>query len=335
MTLESNALVDVSTECALVTLSAGPLSCVISPRCGGAVVAFSRRCEDGGTHPLLRPTALHSEGKLPDSPTDFACYPLIPFSNRIAHGRFVWNGQEISMPHPLFGVPHAIHGHGWLASWRVVAVDSRSLRLTYVHQPAEQSSDGAQDWPFAYQAFETFSLEPDGLTIALELVNQGELAMPGGLGLHPFFPKPPGARVTARVAAVWRNDALHLPCEQEPLPSEWRFPSGVVMDQVCVDHCFSGWNGGATIDWPDQALRLMMTADHPPFGHLVIYAPAGEEYVCVEPVSHMTDAVNRLSVAADGAVSDFLGTGLRVLAPGEALSGSVTFRVTTLPQEGM
>ena len=32
----------------------------------------------------------------------------------------------------------------------------------------------------------------------------------------------------------------------------------------------------------------------PLFGHLIVYTPPGEDFFCVEPVSHMTDAINRM-----------------------------------------
>jgi aldose 1-epimerase len=49
-----------------------------------------------------------------------------------------------------------------------------------------------------------------------------------------------------------------------------------------------------------------------------LFTPAGEDFLCVEPVSHCTDAFN---MAAAGATD----TGSRVLAPGERFEARVTF----------
>ncbi|CCD01316.1 protein of unknown function (plasmid) [Azospirillum baldaniorum] len=49
--------------------------------------------------------------------------------------------------------------------------------------------------------------------------------------------------------------------------------------------------------------------------------PPGEDYLCVEPVSHMTDAVNH---------PEQPDTGLRRLEPGEELSGTMRLRLETL-----
>jgi aldose 1-epimerase len=54
---------------------------------------------------------------------------------------------------------------------------------------------------------------------------------------------------------------------------------------------------------------------------LIVYTPAGDDFFCVEPVSHMTDAINRMGSVAEH--------GLRILMPGEELRGDVTFRIAT------
>ena len=52
----------------------------------------------------------------------------------------------------------------------------------------------------------------------------------------------------------------------------------------------------------------------------MIYVPPGQDYFCVEPVSHVNDGVN---LAARGVE----GTGVHVLAPGQSLRGAVRFTV--------
>jgi aldose 1-epimerase len=54
----------------------------------------------------------------------------------------------------------------------------------------------------------------------------------------------------------------------------------------------------------------------PPLDFLVLHAPAGTPYACLEPVSHAADAFN---LAANG----IAGAGARRLAPGEILAGRV------------
>jgi aldose 1-epimerase len=51
----------------------------------------------------------------------------------------------------------------------------------------------------------------------------------------------------------------------------------------------------------------------------VVYSPAGEDFFCVEPVSHCTDAFN---LAAQGRAD----TGMLTLHPGASLSAAMRFR---------
>ena len=85
-----------------------------------------------------------------------------------------------------------------------------------------------------------------------------------------------------------------------------------------LDLCFDGWTGSAEIHWPDQKRGLRLIAS-PEFGYLVIFTPPGEDFFCVEPVSHCVNAVN-----LEG--SDWGPTGLVDLLPGQSFSASARFQ---------
>jgi aldose 1-epimerase len=58
----------------------------------------------------------------------------------------------------------------------------------------------------------------------------------------------------------------------------------------------------------------------PIFRHLVIYVPPGQDFFCIEPVSHVNDGFNMLERGVET-------TGVHVLAPRETLAGTIHFRV--------
>ncbi|WP_207459589.1 aldose 1-epimerase [Azospirillum sp. SYSU D00513] len=296
----------------MVTLRSGALECVLNPRCGGSIgrLTWHGPTAGGGPVELMRPAA---EQRMRDgSAHDMACYPLFPFSNRIAEGRFHFAGRDVALPLNQPPCPHAIHGHGWTSAWQVDRCDAASARLSFRH--------AAGAWPWSYTAVQTFGLEPDAITVTLDLTNEGDTPMPSGMGLHPHFPKPAGTRVTARLGSVWMNDAAMLPDQRITLPEEWAFTGGAVMDELVLDNCFAGWDGEAFIAWPDRKLGLSVTAEGP-YGHLVVYAPMGGDFFCLEPVTHMTDAHNRPEESDSGLLS---------LAPGERLSTTVRFAIEVL-----
>ena len=61
------------------------------------------------------------------------------------------------------------------------------------------------------------------------------------------------------------------------------------MPGTLIDNCHEGWDGAATLTDRRGTTRIASTGT--PFVHL--YAPPGEGYVCVEPVSDRPDAFNR------------------------------------------
>jgi len=292
----------------MVALRHGAMDCLIAPACGGSIAAWTLT-RAGVPVDLFRPAS--KAALAGDFAPDMACFPLIPFSNRVAGGRFTFQGRLVEMPTD-FGSPHRIHGHGWANPWRVEEQTRSSVRLGFRHR--------ADAWPWSYSATQTMTLDDDGLTVNLALVNESDRDMPAGFGLHPYFPKPAGTRVTAQLAGVWENDATILPSRRHALPPAWNFPQGVTMDGLVLDNGFTGWNGTAALEWPGLGLSLTLQAEGP-FGHLLVYAPPGENYLCLEPVTHMTDALNR---------PDEPDAGVIALPPGERLTGSVRFRIRNL-----
>ncbi|GEO13808.1 hypothetical protein MAE02_15040 [Microvirga aerophila] len=246
-----------------------------------------------------------------------SCYPLMPYSNRIAQGRFSFEGFEHRLVLNFGDHPHSIHGNAWQRPWQVAAADDARCRLVLIHRPV---GDEARGWPFAYRAEQLFELSPDGLTITLSLENEHHRAMPAGLGLHPFFPKRPGVRLQFAAKRVYPNGDDSLPVDSVPVPDDWSYRTMRELGEPRLDNCFAGWDGTARIAYVQEKIALTIEAD-PLFGHLVVYAPTGRDFFAVEPVSHVNDAISRPDVA---------GHGLKVLKPGERLTAQARFGVEVL-----
>ncbi|WBO60823.1 hypothetical protein GT370_08845 [Acidocella sp. MX-AZ03] len=72
-------------------LRQGPTELALSPGQGGAIIGWHH----GGTS-LMRTVQPGQDGTV--SVRQLASYPLIPFSNRIAHGQFSFEGQSYTLP---------------------------------------------------------------------------------------------------------------------------------------------------------------------------------------------------------------------------------------------
>ena len=93
-----------------ITLTSGDTLLTLAPEAGGGIAAFHWR-----GRPVLR-DALPGAVTTRD-PLSLSAFPLVPYSNRIDHGRFDWDGRRIQLPLNFPPSPHSIHGLGWHKPW--------------------------------------------------------------------------------------------------------------------------------------------------------------------------------------------------------------------------
>lgn len=256
---------------------------------------------------VLRPAA-----SAPCDARDFAGFPLVPFSGRISNGRFRFGERDIQLPSNFPPEPHAIHGQGWQSAWGLSSVDDTSVSLRLEYE--------GREWPWAYDAEQVFELGEGHLKVTLSLTNMSDVAMPAGLGWHPYFPLS-DALVEADVTSIWATNDGSIPDETEALGANNDIRSARSVSELNLDNAFSVGSGDVCLRWPTAGKRVRISSD-PLFQTLIVYTPVGEPYFCVEPVSHAPNAVNS-SLGADV-------TGLRILSPGETLEGSIELRVDAL-----
>jgi aldose 1-epimerase len=283
----------------MLALSHGEDSLVVAPEYGGSLVEWTRR----GIH-LLRPPP--ADAMLTGHPGNLGCFPLVPFCNRIGFRRFSQGGHAYRLSANFGDHAHAIHGVGWQTPWRIEAVAADSVTLSFQHDAVGQS---ALAWPFPFMARLVYGIGEAGLTIRIEATNLHSEPAPMGIGAHPYFPRGPEAAIAFQAKAVWINHD-NLPTTHEPISAAWDHTHGRAVDGESLDNCFTGWSGNARLP------GMRIDAD-PVLRNLQVYTPPGADFFCVEPVSHVPDAINR-----DGLPE---GQGMTVLGREQTLSGSMTF----------
>ena len=92
---------------------------------------------------------------------------------------------------------------------------------------------------------------------------------------------------------------------------------GLNVNKKALDNVFCGWNREVLISWPEWKASLKISAEVP-VDVLVILTPEDEEYFCVEPVSHLTDAFNLLDRGDSW-------TGEKILLLDEILEAKIIF----------
>lgn len=257
----------------MIELNAGAWRARLRPEIGGCLAALTRE----GV-PVLRTMA---EGA--DHPLQSGCFALVPYCNRIAEGRFEWGERSVEIAPNLPPQLHPLHGLGWLLPWRVVRSDAASALLEHAH-------DGTGEWPWAYVAHQHVALDTTGATIRLIVQNRSNEPAPMGLGLHPYFRRSPDTVVNFTAEAMLGIDEEFLP-DGARHPAEMFAPwnAGAELPGELVDHCFAGWSGSATIT--DAQGTIAVRGFGAPHCH--VYAPPGGAELCVEPVNHTPDALNR------------------------------------------
>ncbi|WP_426394965.1 aldose 1-epimerase [Ralstonia sp. R-29] len=275
----------------------------VLPEAGGGLLRFDW-LGDGDIVPVFRPGSV--DAALHD-PRTLACFPLVPWSNRIGGGRFTFEGHAVDVPLTREGEAYPLHGQGWLMPWRVVSQAEASIELAAV-------VDSGQ--PFRYSARLRYTLGGNALHVSLSVRNEG-VPLPFGLGLHPFFPRTPDVRLQAGATGMWQAAPDHLPTVSQAPSADADFhklrPLATGAD---INHSFEGWDGQAQIVWPGRRLSLSMTADT---SRYVLYTPMDDDFFCFEPVDHAINAHNLPGLPEDH--------GLTILGTGQSLARSYQFTV--------
>ena len=168
---------------------------------------------------------------------------LAPWPNRLAGGRYPWEGEELQLPVNEVASGSAIHGLVRWASWRLVEREPSRVVLGHLLHPRP-------GYPFSLRLQVEYRLADGGLTVRTEAENVGRRAAPFGAGHHPYVLAPSG-----------RVDDLLL--DGEPVgtrkldetrhrPGGWRVGVGAVT--VWADGAWP-WQQVFTGDLPDVGRR--------------------------------------------------------------------------------
>lgn len=292
-----------------VVLSVGSLRLELLPSLGGSVGSF-QHVSAAGVLDLMRRWRGGGSGEAHS--VQSAMFPMVPFANRIAGNRFRFHGRSYSCRALFAGEPLAMHGSGWVSAWEVSEHSAKRAKL--------RLADPAELGPHAYEAEQVFDLDESTLRVGLMVRNTGPIAMPFGMGLHPWWSRSPSATIEFSAKRFWLEGPGHLATEAIGVPPELNFREAKTVPRTWRDNCYSDWDGRATLRFPQHGFVLRIDASAV-FKHLMLYCDPTRDDFCVEPQTHAAGAFDRLGEPAND-------DSLVVLEPGEALTGTVAFTVT-------
>lgn len=243
---------------------------------------------------------------------------LAPWPNRLAEGRYSFDGvaHQVLVTEPATG--HAIHGLVRWMTWQVRAQepDGITLGLRLYAQPG---------YPFVLDLEQRYALSEAGLEVRHQVTNVGSGPAPYGFGQHPYFSvgdNPVDPDVLAIPAQrYFEVDRGMIPLG-DPVPvsrTPWDFTQPRPLGDTALDVGYSGLRREG-----DGLVRVRLASPSGPaltvalgegYEYLQVFsgdslgAPAARRGLAIEPYTCATNAFNN-------------GLGLWTLEPGETRSAS-------------
>jgi aldose 1-epimerase len=228
---------------------------------------------------------------------------MAPWANRLDEQAFYANGRRYAFDMQLGNVTGALPLHGFMSrtdQWQVIeaAHDDRSAwvtsRLDAHKQPAWMTQ-----WPFGHAIEMTYRLQDGVLEVVTKVRSFAAEPMPVSIGYHPFYQLTDSPReewtLSVPAGTHWLLSPEKVPTG-ETQPADKLFPGGAAALRDCsFDDVFSDLlrdtHGRATVTLKGRRQQLEISQG-PNYKALVIYSPHPQNFICVEPMAGITNALN-------------------------------------------
>ena len=244
---------------------------------------------------------------------------LYPWANRLGGFQYTAGGRAVDLaPHRPFlhQDPNGLPMHGLqpaLLQWGIERTVATAAEAVVVATLSYTTPELLAVFPYPHVLTQTVRLCGERLTVATTVRPCGAVAVPVSFGFHPYFRMPdvPRAEWVLGVPARRRLalDARMLPSgasEAVDIPTAPLAARGFddAFTDLATPRCF-------TLAGAVSRLAVEFEAGYP---YAQIYAPPGEAFVCIEPMTARTNAL-------------VTGTDLQLVAPGEEFTAKFSVSV--------
>jgi aldose 1-epimerase len=224
---------------------------------------------------------------------------LAPWANRIEGMSYTVNGKQYQLNGALGnlrldGNKNPIHGLVTFTKlWQVKeVVADQNGALVRMGLDCSRQPDWLAQFPFPYRMEITYKLTAGTLEVITAVENLAAEAMPLAIGYHPYFQLSDAPRdewevtIPARELLVLSGKLIPTG-ERKPNP----YAPGLKLKGVVLDDVFGGLPDGAVfkVKGKSQQIEVVYGKDYK-IG--VVYAPAGQGFICFEPMTAPTNAFN-------------------------------------------
>jgi len=252
--------------------SSEEFSCKVFPNLGGSIQELTV-----GGIPLIKEITMDESG-LENYRTKYPSAVLFPFPNRIAQGKYSFNGEQFQLSINEPGLNNAIHGLVSNQQFEVDKVDNQSISLRYTH-------DSSNGFPFAYEFVITYLFSEMGIKVSFEVINKGAQSFPFGIGWHPYFELENYDNCSVEFSAEKKyvNDEKMVPVDSETYSEE-----RINLAKAELDSAYKLRNGRIVLTSPNYQLQIEVPEDC----YLQLYTPENRTALAIEPMTCIADAFN-------------------------------------------
>ena len=292
-----------------------PIEARITPSAGANLISFRT-----GNDELIH---WDESGFLKNPEESFTgAFNMYPTPCRLDQSRYTFDGRTILQNKQ--GQPVFIHG---LVRDEPFEYRNEGDRITSWIDVTEQHPV-YEGFPWKHRFAVTHALLENGLEVRFRVENRDTRPLPFGYGIHPFW------RIPGKRADV----SIRIPCDntldlENLVPTGGYQPvAGTDMDlrtlrsieSLFVDNVFWPRKTGDTAEVVFRSIRKTLTieaSEH--FPHMIVYAPKGRDFLCVENLTSTPNAPNLVSRGHTQVAS------MLVAKPGQAIEGWIRYRITT------
>ena len=287
--------------------------CTILPELGGIARQLSLR-KDNTLFSLLKTPGTPSE-LIED--TKSAGELLFPFASRIPEGKYHFFGKDYQLAQN--DNENAIHGlvrkNAFKLEEQVVESDHAYIKLSYNLREKE-------GYPFSVDFSVKYILNASGVfSLTYETKNVGSEPCPVMFGWHPYFvlghEDVDAWKINIPSDTIVVFDNRMSPVDTAPFLIE---EGAMPLFKKALDNAFIVNSTGNTVvtelisDRQHVTLQIEQEAGEGKFNYLVVYTPPARDCIAIEPLTANVNSFNN-------------GEGLNILAPGNAISGTINLKL--------
>tara|TARA_R110001583_G_scaffold34847_1_gene116563 strand:+ start:5773 stop:6687 length:915 start_codon:yes stop_codon:yes gene_type:complete len=212
---------------------------------------------------------------------------LFPSPNRIADGKYNFNGVDYQLKCNEAGLNNSLHGHIYNKSFQTSKIETSESQASVTFSYSNNRT--VQGFPFQYQLDITYTFSKNALRLDFKVINTGKQEFPFGIGWHPYF----NAKNLTSSNLNFNGDKKYflnnqmIPQQEIQLP----FKTPLTLEDTFLDDCFLIKKPEATFKCDAYKIEIDFTSETEK-SYLQVYTPDTRDCIAIEPMTCAPNSFN-------------------------------------------